>query len=300
MRISATILTRVAAMGAVVMSSNLGAQTVDWQAVATAMGRPFVLQAPEVYRFNFPRSDMKVTVDGITLKPSFALGGWVAMKQHGSGVMAMGDLVLADSEVNTVISRLQAGGIEQTAIHHHVLHETPRVLYVHIHAMGDPVKIAETVRAAVALTGIPAPQPVTPFAVERLGFDTAGVARILGYSGRVNGGVYQVGIPRAETIRDGTFEVPPSMGLATAINFQPTGQGKAAITGDFVMIASEVNPVIRSLRANGIETTSLHSHLLGEEPRLYFMHFWANDDAVKLARSLRLALDATNSKRSGP
>src|SRR5207244_4078048 len=203
-----------------------------------------------------------------------------------------------ESELTPVISRLQQGGVEQTAIHHHVIRESPRVLYVHVHADGDAVKIAETVRAALALTKVPPPAPAAP--ATAIDLDTAAVAHALGYSGRVNGGVYQVSVPRAESIHDGDFEIPASMGLATAINFQPTGKGKAAIIGDFVMIGSEVNPVIRALRENGIEATSLHSHLLTEEPRLFFMHFWANDNAVKLAAGLHAALEKTNSKKSRP
>ena len=276
-----------------ILASNLAAQ--DWKAVEAAIGRPGVPQPSDVYRFNFPRSDLHVTAAGVRLKPALALGGWIAMKAHGNGVMAMGDLVLTESELTPVISRLQQGGVEQTAIHHHVIRESPRVLYVHVHADGDAVKIAETVRAALALTKVPPPAPAAPPAAFDL--DTAAVAHALGYSGRVNGGVYQVSVPRAESIRDGDFEIPPSMGLATAINFQPTGKGKAAIVGDFVMIASEVNTVIRALRENGIEATSLHSHLLTEEPRLFFMHFWANDNAVKLAGGLHAALEKTNSKK---
>jgi hypothetical protein len=208
----------------------------------------------------------------------------------------MGDLVLGDDELTPVIRQLQAGGIEQTAIHHHLMRESPRVYYVHIHGHGDPVKLGKIIRSALALTKVPPPSPPAPPAAS-LGIDTTQVAQALGYTGRVNGGVYQVSVPRAETIHDGAFEVPPSMGLGTAINFQPTGGGKAAITGDFVMIGSEVNAVIRTLGENGIEVTSLHNHLLTEEPRLFFMHFWANADAVKLARGLRAALDHTNSKR---
>ncbi len=207
----------------------------------------------------------------------------------------MGDLVLAEDEINPVISRLQEGGIEQTAIHHHLLHESPRVYYMHVHGHGDPVKLAETIHAALALTKLPPPAPAPP-AASALDLDTAAVAKALGRSGRVNGGVYQVSVPRAEAIHEGDFEIPPSMGLGTAINFQPTGGGKAAITGDFVMIGSEVNPVIRALRAAGIEVTSLHNHMLDDSPHLFFMHFWANDDAVKLARGLSAAIERTNSK----
>src|SRR5437763_4832224 len=246
-----------------IAASASTARAQDWKAVEAAMGRSGVSQPGDVYRFNFPRSDLHVTAAGVRLKPAFALGGWVAMKAHGTGVMAMGDLVLTESELTPVITRLQQGGVEQTAIHHHVIRESPRVLYMHVHADGDPVKIGETIRAALALTKTPSPAPPAPPApVAAIDLDTGAVVRALGYSGRVNGGVYQVSVPRAESIHDGDFEIPPSMGLATAINFQPTGKGKAAIIGDFVMIASEVNPVIRALRENGIEATSLHSHLL--------------------------------------
>lgn len=275
-------------------------QQIDWTAVESAIGRPGVSQPSGVYRFNFPRGDMRVTAAGVQIKPAFALGGWVAMKATPGGVVAMGDLVLTEDEVAPVISRLQQGGVEQTAIHHHVIRESPRVMYTHIHAHGDAVKIAETIRAAVALTKAPPPQPAPAPSTASLGIDSAAVAQALGHSGSVNSGIYQVSVPRAESIRDGTFEIPPSMGLGTAINFQPTGGGKAAITGDFVMVASEVNAVIRALRENGIEITSLHNHLLTEEPRLFFMHFWANDDAVKLAQGLRAALDKTNSRRGTP
>lgn len=265
------------------------------------MGRAGATQPGDVYRFNFPRPDLRVTAGGVAIRPALALGGWVAMKAVPGGAVAMGDLVLTEDELSPVVSRLQQGGVEQTAIHHHILRESPRVLYMHIHAHGDPVRIAETIRAAVALTKIPPPAaPATPpSASSPFGFDTLAVAQALGHTGRVNGGVYQVSVPRSETIRDGGMEVPPSMGLGTAMNFQPTGNGRAAITGDFVLIASEVNPVIQTLREHDIEVTSLHSHMLTEEPRLFFMHFWANDDAVKLARGLRAALDRTNSRRPG-
>ena len=281
----------------------------DWKAVDAAMGRAGAEQPGNVRRYGMPRSDMRVTVNGVAIRPSLALGSWLAMTPHGDGVMAMGDLVLEESEVAPVMSALQAGGVHQTAVHHHLLHETPRVVYMHVHALGDPVRIAQTVRSALGRTSTPAPTSAAggdrgdaagagrPAAgVEAFGIDTAGVARVLGRAGKVNGGVYQVSVPRAETIRDAGMAVPASMGLATAINFQPTGGGKAAVTGDFVMRASEVNKVIRALQAHGITTTALHSHMLNEEPRLSFMHFWANDDAVRLAKGFRAALNETASK----
>ncbi len=280
-------------------SNRTEADSVDWKAIDAAMGRSSVAQPGDVHRFNFPRGDLQVSAAGVTIKPALALGGWIAMKAVAGGAVAMGDLVLGEDELSPVIARLQQGGVEQTAIHHHLLHESPRVYYVHVHAHGDPVKIAEAVRASLALTKVPPPSPASApaSAPVALDLDTSAVTKALGYAGRANGGVWQVSVPRAETIRDGDFEIPPSMGLGTAINFQPTGNGRAAITGDFVMIGSEVNPVIRALRDGGIEVTSLHNHMLTETPRLFFMHFWANDDATKLARTLRAALDKTNSKR---
>jgi hypothetical protein len=270
------------------------ATAIDWKAVEAAIGRAGAAQPGDVYRFNFPRTDLRVTVGGVQLRPGLALGGWVAFKEVSGGAMIAGDLVLTESEVNPVITALQAGGVEQSAIHHHILGEAPRLIYMHVHAHGDPIRIARAIKSAVAVTAIPAPAAAgTPPAIT---IDTARVAKILRAPGRANGGVLQFSIPRRESIREMGMEIPASMGLGTSMNFQPTGGGKAAITGDFVLLGSEVNPVIRALRDHGISVTSLHSHMLMEEPRLFFMHFWANDDAIKLAAGLRSALDLMNLK----
>jgi hypothetical protein len=273
------------------------AAPADWSSVEEALGRKGAAQPGEVMRFSFPRRDLNVTVDGVAIRPALALGSWAAFKRVGNGhTMVMGDLVLLDREVNDVVSALQAGGVEQSALHNHVLGASPNTMYLHISAHGDEVKIATAIRAALAKSGTPL--DTTPSgAAPALDLDTAAIRTALGYGGRANGGVYGVNVPRAETIREGQTEVPASMGLTTVINFQPTGNGRAAITGDFVMVGSEVNKVIRVLRQNGIGITALHSHLIDETPRLYFMHFWANDDAVKLARGLRAALSETNSRR---
>jgi len=268
----------------------------DWKAVEQALGRSGQQQPDGAYKFGLPRSDLKVTVDGVQVKPTLALGSWVAFSSPGPEAMVMGDLVLSEDEVTPVMGALEEHGVEVTALHNHVLHESPRVMYMHIAGHGDAVKLAGALKQVVALTKAPAPSqpPSTPPAVE---LDTAAIDQILGYKGKANGGVYQVGVPRAEKITDGGMAVPGSMGLATALNFQPTGGGKAAITGDFVLIGIEVNPVIKALRQNGIQVTAVHSHMLEEQPRLFFMHFWANDDALKLAKGLRAALDQTNSKK---
>jgi uncharacterized protein DUF1259 len=292
---SRTSSSDTANVGRTADSGQATAPVIDWARVDSAFGREGVIQPGDVRRYGMPRGDLRVTAAGVSIRPGFALGSWTAMKAHASGVTATGDLVLTESELGPVIAKLQEGGVEQTAIHHHIVQESPRILYVHIHGHGDPVQIATTIRAALALTGTPAPTP-PPATQPPVDIDTAGVTAALGHAGRANGGVWQVNVPRQETIRSGGMDVPPSMGLATAINFQPTGNGRAAITGDFVLLGTEVNPVIKALTTSGIAVTSLHSHMLDEEPRLFFMHFWANADAVTLARGVRAALDLTKSQ----
>src|SRR5215207_1113374 len=278
-------------------ASAIGQAAPAFPGVEEALGRNGAAQPGGVLKFSFPRSDLSVTADGVAIKPALALGSWAAFKQTGNGrSMAMGDLVLTEDEVGPVMKALQAGGIEQTAVHNHVLHESPRVMYVHFSAHGDAAKIAQTLRSALGASKTPTGTPAAPAAASAADLDTTGIARELGIAGKLNGVVYQVSVPRRERITDLGHEVPPSMGLATAINFQPTGGGKAAVAGDFVMRASEVNKVIRALQAHRITTTALHSHMLNEEPRLFFMHFWANDDAVTLAKGFRAALNETASK----
>jgi len=274
---------------------------VNWTAVEQAMGRTGAMQPGDVYKFGLPRGDLTVAIDRIRLKPALALGSWVAFKATSFGAIVMGDLVLRDDEIAPVMARLAEGGIEVTALHHHVLHETPRVYYMHIHGAGDAVKLTQAIHAAVGLTRTPPPPASTAApAATPLGIDTARIAQALGHSGKVNGGVYQVSVARPDTIRDEGLMIPPAMGVATALNFQPTGGGNAAITGDFVLRAAEVNPVLRALRAHGIEVTAVHNHMLDEEPRLFFMHFWAMGDGVRLAEGLRAALDLVGGARLTP
>ncbi len=273
---------------------------IDWKQVDAGLGKSGALQPDGAYKVGMPRSDLHVNTAGVAVKPALALGSWVAFKQvTDSEAMVMGDLVLLEGEVGPVLSKLQDGGIQQTALHNHLLHESPRVMYMHIAGHGAPAKLAAAVHAALALTTTPLGAPSAPASAGSLGIDTAQIGQILGYHGKVNGGVFQVGVPRAEKITADGIDVPPSMGLATAINFQPTGGGKAAITGDFVLIGNEVNPVIRALRDNSIAITALHSHMLTDSPHLFFMHYWANDDALKLAHGLRAALDKMNVKKAG-
>jgi hypothetical protein len=218
---------------------------------------------------------------------------------HG-GAMVMGDLVLLETEINPVMAKLIANGLEITAVHNHLLRGSPATFYMHVGGHGDPVKMAAALRAGLAESKTPLTAPAPAASPPAIDLDTAQIDAIIGAKGQAAGGVYQFGVPRRDPVsEDGTQLAPAgSLGVATAINFQPTGGGKAAITGDFVLAAEEVNEVIKALRSNGIEVTALHSHMLMEQPRLFFMHFWANDDALKLARGLRAALDKTARAKS--
>jgi hypothetical protein len=285
-----------ASLATVALCASATAADMDWSRVDQAIGKKGAAQPGGVYKFGLPRSDLKVTVDGVPIKPTLALGSWLAFQPAGAETMVMGDLVLTDTEISPVMKRLIDDGIEITAIHNHLLRTSIPVFYMHIGGHGDPVKLAETLHAALALSKTPLTQPAaTP--PPPVDLDTATIEKTLGFKGTANGGVYQFSVPRAESISEGGMAVPPSMGTAIAINFQATGGGKAAITGDFVLLGSEVNPVLKTLRQHGIEVTALHSHMIDDSPHLFFMHFWANDDAQKLAQGLRAALDLANVKR---
>jgi hypothetical protein len=271
----------------------------DWTAVGAALGKTGTVMQGDVYRVGLPRTDLHVTLDGVEIKPTLALGGWLAFRSHGGVAMVMGDLVLTGDEVNPVMKKLAESGIEITAVHNHLLRAEPATFYMHVLGNGDPVKLATALHDGLAQSHTPfAAAPPAAGTPAPLDLDTAMIDRTLGAKGNAAGGVYQVGIKRAETIQDSGMEVPVAMGSGEAINFQPTGGGKAAITGDFVLTGKEVNPVVRALRENGIEVTALHNHMLDDAPRLFFMHFWANDDAAKLAAGLRKALDQINVTRS--
>jgi len=271
---------------------------IDWAKVDQAMGKKGSDQPGGVHKYGLPRSDLNVTVDGVAIKPALALGSWLAFQPAGDGAMFMGDLVLTDTEISAVMQRLIEGGVEITAVHNHLLRTSVPVFYMHVGGHGDPAKLAEALHAGLALSKTPFTQASTASTTPApLELDTAAIEKVLGYKGTLNGGVYQFSIPRAETVSEGGVNVPPSMGTATALNFQPTGGGKAAITGDFVLLGSEVNPILKTLREQGIEVTALHSHMIDDSPHLFFMHFWANDDAQRLARVLHSALGLANLKR---
>lgn len=281
------------------LASAAHAQDVDWQKVDETLGRKPAV-SDDVHRYSFPRTDLAVTLDGVPIKPALALGGWIAFKPAHGGAMVMGDLVLLDTEINPVMAKMIASGLEITAVHNHLLRATPATFYMHVAGHGEPVRLASDIHDALAESKTPLVVPAPTGPSPAVDLDTAKLDQIIGVKGQANGGVYQYSVKRRDAItQDGTPLTPVgAMGVAIGINFQPTGAGKAAITGDFVLTGDEVNPVILALRAHGIEVTALHSHMLDEQPRLFFMHFWANDDAVKLAEGLRAALDKTASTKS--
>jgi hypothetical protein len=270
------------------------AQGVDWQKVDDALGRKPAVSG-DVHRYGFPRSDLSVTLDGVTIKPALALGGWVAFKPMGGEAMVMGDLVLLESEINPVMLKMIEGGLDITAVHNHLLRASPATFYMHVGGHGDPAKMAAVIRDALAASKTPLSTPAAPASPAAIDLNTGELDQIMGAKGQANGGVYQFNVPRRDPVSMGGMAITPPapMGAAIGINFQPTGGGKAAITGDFVLTNDEVNPVIRALRSNGIDITAVHSHMLDEQPRLFFLHFWAVDDAIKLARGLQAALDKT-------
>ena len=265
----------------------------DWSKVDAIFGRA-PMKSGDAARYGFPRSDLNVTLDGVAIKPALALGGWVAFAPMGNAAMAMGDLVLTEAEINPVMAKLLAEGIEVTAVHNHLLRASPATFYMHVEGHGDAAKIAESIRAGLALSKTPMQASPAASPPPPVDLDTAKLDAAIGVKGRANGGVYGFTVPRADQVKDGGMVVPAALGSAIAINFQPTGGGKAAITGDFVALGSEVNPLIAALRQHGIEVTAIHNHMLNDEPRMFFIHFWANDDAQKLAASLRAALDTMN------
>jgi hypothetical protein len=269
---------------------------IDWDVVEKVIGKQGEMKPGNVFRIGLPRTDLNVTVDDVQIHPGLALGSWLAFKQTNNGVMVMGDLVLKEAEVNDVISQLIKGNIEVTALHNHLLGESPDIMYMHIQGHGDPIELSKTLRTGLDQSDTPlnnqkrsSENPTITLNVDKLN-------QLFGKEGKVSSGLYKISFPRAEQITMNGMEIPPSMGTATAINFQPTGKGKAAVTGDFVLAAEEVNPVIRTLRKHDIEVEALHNHMLTEEPRLFFVHFWATDDAEKLAKGLKKAVDKTNIK----
>jgi hypothetical protein len=267
-------------------------QRLNTDGIAKAMGKEGDLTG-EMYKVSFPRSDLTVTVKNVAIKPALALMGWAGFIKSGSTAVTYGDLVLLEDEINPVISKLEEGGVEVSALHNHLLHETPRIMYIHFVGRGNEAEMAKAIRDALALTKTPLvsaaskPETKPEIATE--------IERIIGYPGSMGGDVFHITVPRNEVhvATMGTM-MPGSMGMNTPFNFQLDGKN-AAISGDFMLLPAELNPVIKALRANGIEVASIHNHLLDNQPALVFMHFWAYGDAVSLAKGLKAALDRVGS-----
>lgn len=266
----------------------------DWSGVAQALGRPGKL-TDTVYRVALARSDLNVVSRGVSIKPGLSLGGYAVFSRYPDATMLMGDLVVTEAELPRVTDALLANRIDLTGLHKHLLDQSPAIWWVHVHAMGDPVQLAKGLRVALDVTSTPPPAP-TPETQPTMNLDTAGIDAALGRKGTADGGIYKVSIPRGDTIVQDGHVLPPGLGLSTAVNFQPASGGQAAINGDLAMTGNEVQKVIAALRRGGIEVVEVHNHGLAEQPRLFYLHFWAVDDAVALARALRPALDATNLK----
>jgi uncharacterized protein DUF1259 len=287
-----------ATVGVSALPARVATAASDWKAVEQALGKSGQLQDGDVFRIGMPRTDLSVTVKGVPVKAGFALGSYAAFKDIGDHTMVMGDLVLLDPEVPGVMSGLFSGGLDVTAVHNHVNEISPHVLYMHYEGHGDAVQLAKALRQALSASATPLGSPASPAAAAAPGLDTKEIERTLGRSGRDAGaGVFQVSVPRAESITEKGVPLLPAMGVVTVLNFQPVADGKAAITGDFVLIDKEVNAVARTLRQHGVDVTAIHNHGLFDTPRLFYMHFWAVDAPAKLAQALKAALDQTNSGR---
>jgi hypothetical protein len=290
MKRNLTLLILVAAMAFPALAK---AAEIDWKKVDAALGKTAAVSG-DVHRYGLPRSDLHVTLDGVTIKPALALGGWISFAPMHGEAMVMGDLVLLETEITPVMTKLLDGGLDITAIHNHILRASPATFYMHVGGHGDPEKMAAVIRSALSASKTPFDAPATTAGpAPAVDLDTAKLDQIMGVKGTANGGVYQFGVPRRDPSTESGMQVNGPLGGANAINFQPTGNGKAAITGDFLVTGNEVNPLIRALRAGDIEVTAIHSHMLDEQPRMFFIHFWANDDAQKLARNVRTALETT-------
>jgi hypothetical protein len=280
------------------MQSPVQTTEADWAPVNDALGRTGKLgDNNTVYRIALPRTDLTVTTQNVAIKPGLSLGGYVAFAKYEHESMVMGDLVVTEAELPKVTDALQAHGIAQTAIHKHLLEQSPPVWWTHVNAMGDPAALAQGIRAALDATALP-PAAAPPSQQPAIDLDTAAIDTALGRPGTADGGVYKFTFARSDTIEADGHVLPPTFGVTTGINFQPVGGGKAAINGDFVMTEPEVQNVTQALRKGGIDIVELHNHSLTEQPRLFYLHFWAVNDGAALATALRPALNATNLKRS--
>lgn len=277
-----------------VTAAVLLAQTLNTAKIDTALGRSGQ-QNGGVYRITFLRTDLQVRTDGVDIKPGLALGSWAAFSGTEKESMVMGDLVLLENEVNPVVRKLRSSGIEITAIHNHLMDETPRILYVHYMGHGNASDLAKSLRDALSESKTPLGVPSPAQASEPPAFVKT-IEDMIGAKGKWSGGVLSFGIPRADQITDEGVTLTSAQGVAESINFQDAGAEKVATTGDFVLTADEVNPVISALAQHNIQVTALHSHLLTEQPRLFFMHFWGVGSPAAVSLGIKAGLDKVHLK----
>jgi len=243
----------------------------------------------DVYKVGFPRSDLHVSVHGLAIKPGLALGSWAAFLGTDDNAMVMGDLVLLEGELNPVIAKLRLAGFDISAVHNHLMEESPRVIYAHYMGHGPAVQLATSLRAALTLSKTPLEKPAAATEESASGWVKA-VEDAVGRKGTYKGGVLSYGVARSDAITVAGMTVPPAAGVAEAINFQAADSGNVATTGDFVLTAEEVNPVISELQGHQISVTALHSHMLTEQPRLFFMHFWSVGTPEAVGSGIKAAL----------
>jgi hypothetical protein len=269
---------------------TVAAQGLDTAKIDGQLGRSGQ-KAGEVYKVGFPRTDLHVSVHGLVIKPGLALGSWAAFLGTDESAMVMGDLVLLESEINPVLDKLRRAGFEITAIHNHLAEETPHVMYMHYMGHGNAAQLATELHAALAASKTPLEKPAASEEPPNSPAWVDAIEKKLARKGTFRGGVLGYGVPRAGQITMGGMTIPPAAGMAETINFQAAGEGSVATTGDFVLTAPEVNPVISELRSHGIAVTALHSHMLTEEPRLFFMHFWSVGSPEAVGAGIGAALE---------
>jgi len=265
-------------------------QTLDTAAITDVLGRNGQMLSGDVYKVGFPRTDLKVSVGGVVLKPGLALGSYAVFKQYPNGTLVMGDLVLLSNEVEPVMKALEENGIQITALHNHLLEANPRIWYMHYMGLGEARKLAVIIGRALAYSKTPLGPTTAAAAAPSPWFETP-VEQALGHQGKVAGGVLSISVPRAVDETSGGMTTPAAMGTAEAMNFQDAGNGKVATTGDFSLTADEVAPALRALRDHDIDVEALHSHMLDDNPRLFYVHWWAVGDPGTIATGLKAALD---------
>src|ERR1700688_2345916 len=271
------------------------AQGVTTAPIDQALGRSGQ-KTGDVYRVSFPRSDLHVSVNGLAIRPGLALGSWAAFVGSDDNAMVMGDLVLLEEEVNPVMAKLRSYHFEITAVHNHLMGETPKVLYVHYMAHGSASQLATSLRTALGVSKTPLEKPAAATDEPAPPAWVKTVEDAVGRKGTFKGGVLSYGVPRGDTITMAGMTIPSAAGVGEAINFQAADSGNVATPGDFVLVADEVNPVLSELQSRNILVTALHSHMLTEQPRLFFMHFWSVGSPESVGEGIKAALTKVHTK----